>query len=148
MVLEWREKEHEEVDVVVERDPGAHMDLKRCGLYNFWAPKGMRAQVRLLQLLVNNWDPDTETFNLDGQPLRIEVEDIYFLTGLSRRDEATNLKAQGARSGMNIEDYIATHYIAGTEKVWSQLPIRVINNMSLKIVVLVLTRITGSTYLH
>jgi hypothetical protein len=53
MVLEWRERENEEVDVVVRRDPVAQMALKICGLYNFWALKGMRAQVRLLQLLMN-----------------------------------------------------------------------------------------------
>jgi hypothetical protein len=76
MVLEWREREHEEVDVAVDRDPGAQMALKRCGLYKFWALKGMRAQVRLLEMLVGYWDPDSESFNLDGKPLRIEVEDI------------------------------------------------------------------------
>jgi len=48
-----REREHEEVDVVVDRDLGAQMALKRCGLYNFWAFKGMRAQVRLLEMLVS-----------------------------------------------------------------------------------------------
>jgi hypothetical protein len=80
MVLEWREREHEEVDVVVKRDLGAQMALKRCRLYKFWALKGMRAQVRFLQLLMDYWDPYSESFNLDGQPLRIEVEDIYFLT--------------------------------------------------------------------
>jgi hypothetical protein len=48
MVLEWREREHEEVDVAMERDPWAQMALKICGLYNFWALKGMRGQVRLL----------------------------------------------------------------------------------------------------
>jgi hypothetical protein len=148
MVLEWRERENEEVDATMERDLGSQMALKICGIYKFWALKGMRAQVRLLQLLVNYWDPDTKTFNLDGQPLRIEVEDIYFLMGLSHQGEVVNLKAWGDGSGMNIEDYIATHCIAGTEKVGSQLPIRAINNMSLKIVVLVLTRITGSTSLH
>jgi hypothetical protein len=37
----------------VERDPRAQMALKICGLYNFWALKVMRAQVRLLQMLVN-----------------------------------------------------------------------------------------------
>jgi hypothetical protein len=100
MVLEWREREHEEVDSTVERDIGAQMDLKRCGIYNFWALKGMRSQVRLLQLLVNYWDPDSEGFNLDGQPLRIEFEYIYFLTGLSRRAELVKLKAWGAWSVM------------------------------------------------
>jgi hypothetical protein len=111
----------------------AQMALKICILYKFWALKGMRAQVRLLELLVDYWDPDSESFNLDGQPLRIEVEDIYFLTGLSHRGEVVNLKAQGAGSGMNIEEYIDAHCVAGTEKVRSQLPIREINNLNLKI---------------
>jgi hypothetical protein len=124
------------------------MALKRCGLYKFWVLKGMRAQVRLLEMLVGYWDPDSESFNLDGKPLRIEVEDIYFLTGLSRRGEVVNLKSRGAGSGMKIEEYIDTHCVAGTPKVGSQVPIRAINNLSLKIIVLVLTRITGSTSLH
>jgi hypothetical protein len=59
-----------------------------------------------------------------------------------------NLKSHGAGSGMNIEDYIATHCIAETEKVGSQLPNKAINNLSLKIVVLLLTQITGSASLH
>jgi hypothetical protein len=49
--------------------------------------------VRFLQLLVDYRDPDNESFNRDGQPLRIEVEDIYFLMGLSRRGEVVNLKS-------------------------------------------------------
>jgi hypothetical protein len=85
MVLEWREREHEEVDAIVDRDPMAQAALKRCGLYKFCVLKGMRAQVRLLEMLVGYWDLDSERFILDGQPLRIKVEDIYFLTGLSRR---------------------------------------------------------------
>jgi hypothetical protein len=148
MVLEWREREHEEVDAAVERDAGAQLALKICGLYKFWALKGMRAQVRLLQMLVNYWDPETEAFNLDGKPLRIEVDDIYFITGLSRRGEVVNLKARGAGGGMTMEDYISTHCVAGTDKVGSQLPIRVIENLSLKIIVLVLTWISGSASLH
>jgi hypothetical protein len=55
--------------------------------------------------------------------LRIEVEDIYFLTGLSRKGEEVNLKARGTGSGMKIEEYIDTHCGAGTPKVGIQLPI-------------------------
>jgi hypothetical protein len=108
----------------------------------------MRAHVRLLEMLVDYWDPDSESFNLDGKPLRIEVEGIYFLTGLSRQGEVVNLKSRGAESEMNIEEYIDTDCVAGTSKVGSQVPIRAINNLSLKIIVLILTRITGSTSLH
>jgi hypothetical protein len=148
MVLEWRERKHGEVDVAVERDPGDQMTLRICWIYKFWALKGMRAQVRLLQMLVNYLDPDTKAFNLDGKPLRIEVEEIYFMTGLSCRGEVVNLKSRGARSGMNIKDYISTHYVVGTKKVGSQLSIRAINNPNLKIIVLVLTWITRLASLH
>ena len=66
MVLEWREREHEEVDVGVDQDLVAQATLKICGLYKFWALKGMMAQVRLLEMLVGYWDPDSESFILDG----------------------------------------------------------------------------------
>ena len=48
MVLEWREREHAEVDAALERDPGAQMALIICGICKFWAHKGMRNQVILL----------------------------------------------------------------------------------------------------
>jgi hypothetical protein len=51
-------------------------------------------------LLVNYWDPKTESFNLNGKPLRIEVDDIYFIKGLSCRGEVVDLKAQGAGGGI------------------------------------------------
>jgi hypothetical protein len=52
-VIEWREREHEEIYAAMERDAGAQQDLKRCGIYKLWDLKGMRAQVRLLQTHVN-----------------------------------------------------------------------------------------------
>jgi hypothetical protein len=50
--------------------------------------------------------------------------------------------------GVTMEEYIFTHCVAYTNKVGSQLPIRLIENPSLKIVMLVLTWIFGSTSLH
>jgi hypothetical protein len=108
----------------------------------------MRAQVRLLEMLVGYWDLDSESFILDGQPLRIKVEDIYFLTGLSRRGEVVDLKSRGAGSGMKVEEYIKAHCVARTPMVGIQISIRAIGNLSLKIIVLMLTRIIGSTSLH
>jgi hypothetical protein len=43
MVIEWREREHEEVDAAVERNVRAQKYLQICGLYKFWVIKGMRA---------------------------------------------------------------------------------------------------------
>ena len=104
IVIEWREREHEEVDVAVERDVRAQKYLQICGIYKFWAIKGMRAQVILLQTLINYWDLDAEAFNIDGKPLRIEVDDIYFITILSHWGEVVNLKAPGDRGGMTMEE--------------------------------------------
>ena len=71
--------------------------------------------------------------------MRIEVDDIYFITGLSRRGEVVNLKAPGVGGGIPMEKYIATHCVVVTDKVGIQLPIREIENLSLKIIVLFLT---------
>jgi hypothetical protein len=90
-------------------------------------------------MLVNYWDTKIEAFNLDGKPLRIKVENIYFITGFSHRGEVVNLKARGASGGMTMEEYIATHYVVGTDKVLIQLPIKEIKNLRLKIIILVLT---------
>jgi hypothetical protein len=108
----------------------------------------MRAQVRLLEMMVGYWDPDSGIFILDRQPLRIEVEDIYFLTGLSHQGEVMELKSCGAGSGMKVKEYIEAHCVAGTPMVGSQIPIQAIGNISPNIIVLVLTRIIGLASLH
>ena len=83
MVLEWREREHGDVEKVVQDDLMARQALQACGLYKFWCLGSLRAKPRLLQLLVDYWDPESGTFQIDGMSLNIEVEDIYFITGLS-----------------------------------------------------------------
>jgi len=49
---------------------------------------------------------------------------------------------------MIMEKYIATHYVVDTDKVGSQIPIRTTENLSLNIIVIVLTWISGLTSLH
>ena len=83
MVLEWREREHGDVEEAVQGDLMAQQALHACGLYNFWCLGSLRAKPRLLQLLEDYWDLDSETFHFDGMSLSIEFEDIYFITGLS-----------------------------------------------------------------
>jgi hypothetical protein len=65
----------------------------------------MRTQTRLLNALVDYWHPDAEEFMLEGQSLTPMTEDIYFLTGLSRRGEPINLQTF-TLGPFNIEDYI------------------------------------------
>ena len=96
MVLEWREREHEDVEEVVWGDLMAQQALRVCGLYKFWCLGGLRAKPRLLQMLVDYWDSDSESFHIDGMSLTIEVEDIYFITGLSQWGEVVNLHSHGS----------------------------------------------------
>jgi hypothetical protein len=58
MVLEWREREHEEYDAIVGNHPATIVTLRDYGLLKFFRIPGMRAQVRLLEYLVHMWDPD------------------------------------------------------------------------------------------
>ena len=76
MVLEWREREHGDVEEVVQGDLMAQQALWACGLYNFWCLGSLRAKPRLLQLLVDYYDPDSKSFHIDEMSLNIEVEDI------------------------------------------------------------------------
>ena len=83
MVLEWRECEHGDVEEAVRADLMAQQVLRACGLYKFWCLGGLRAKPGLLHMLVDYWDPESESVLIDGMSLTIEVEDIYFITGLS-----------------------------------------------------------------
>jgi hypothetical protein len=90
----------------------------------------MRAQPRFLNALVEYWNPDAKDFMLEGQSLTPTIEDIYFLTGLSRIWEWVNLMTFPLGS-FNIEDYIIMYCEAGTKKVGSQVSIHKITNLSL-----------------
>ena len=48
MVLEWREREHDDVEEVVQGDLMAQQALGACGLYNFWCLGSLREKIRLL----------------------------------------------------------------------------------------------------
>ena len=42
----------------------------------------MKEHVWLLEYIIDMWDPDEENFVVGVHILPIEIEDIYFLTGL------------------------------------------------------------------
>ena len=75
MVLEWRECEHGEVEEAVRADLMAQQALRACRLYKFWCLGGLRAKPRLLQMLVDYWDPDLQSFHIDGMSLTREVRE-------------------------------------------------------------------------
>jgi hypothetical protein len=90
----------------------------------------MRVKPRLLKSLVEYWHLDVEALMLEGQSLTPTIEDIYFLTDLSRRGEPFNLRTFPP-GPFNIEDYIIMYCEASTKKVGSQVSIHKINILSL-----------------
>ena len=62
MVLQGREREHGDVEEAMQGNLVAQQALQVCGLYKFWCLGSLRAKPRLLQLLVDYWDPESETF--------------------------------------------------------------------------------------
>jgi hypothetical protein len=147
MYVHWRDREHAEIDFLVSEDPASIVFLSQCGLLKFFQCPFMRAQPRLLNALIYYWHPDAEAFMIKGQSFTPMTEDIYFLTGLSRRGDPVNLRTFPPRPH-DIEEMIGLHWEVGTKKVGSHVPIHKIKNLSLKVIVLLIGWITGSATLH
>jgi hypothetical protein len=147
MYVHWRERGHEDIDFLVGEDPAATATLVQCGLLKFFQCPFMQAQPRLLNTLVDYWHPDVEAFMLEGQSLTPTTEDIYFLTGLSRRGEPVNFHTFPS-GPHNIVELIGLHCEAGTNKMGTQVPINKISDLSLKVIVFLVGWITGFTTLH
>jgi hypothetical protein len=147
MYVHWREREHEAISELVAGDPNVMAALMQCGFLKFFLCPFMRVQPRLLNALIDYWHPDAEAFMLEGQSLVPTTEDIYFLTGLSRRGEPVNFRTFLV-GPLNIADLIALHCEAGTNCLSSQVPISKITDLSLQAILLLIGRITGSATLH
>jgi hypothetical protein len=147
MYVHWRERENEDIDLLVGEDPNATTALAQCGLLKFFQCPFMRAQPRLLKTLVDYWHPDGEEFMIEGQLLTPMTKDIYFLTSLSRRGESVNFHTFPS-GPHNIAELIELHCEADKDKVGTQVSIHKISNLSLKVIVLLIQQIIGSTFLH
>ena len=110
-----------------------------------WKPKGQTKTAidasRLLRL-------DSESFHIDGMSLTIEVDGIYFITGLSQRGEVVNLRSRRPGGGLTIDEYISIYYFPDIEKFGSQIPTNCIQVLGLKAILLALGRIVGLSSLH
>ena len=59
---------------------------------------------RTPRILVQAWDPAIEAFHIKNQVFSITIEDVYFLTGLSRRGLPISLTGSTVR-GEIVRDY-------------------------------------------
>ena len=71
-------------------DPNALYALRGCSLLKFFKMPNMKANTRLLEMLIHYWSIEDDSFMIDQMPPKKEVEDIYFITGLSWRGEVVH----------------------------------------------------------
>ena len=79
----WKEREHKLDDNIVGNDDGTMDSLCGCGILKLLNVLRMRSQVKLLEYIVRTWNPEQQYFEVGAHVLTLEVEEIYFLTGLS-----------------------------------------------------------------
>ena len=80
----WKERQHDNDDTFAERNAGCIATLLDCGLLKLFRNPSMVSHERLLEHILWMWNPQKQHFEVGAHILTVEVEDIYFLTGLSR----------------------------------------------------------------
>jgi len=83
----------------------------------------MRSQPQLLDMLVRFWSLNQQFLEVGGNQLMIEVEDIYFIIGLSRFGEELSLSCILVGSDLSINDYIIDYFRPRLRKYTNKIPI-------------------------
>jgi hypothetical protein len=146
-MLEWQEREHEKEDSMAENDPGTVAALQDRGILKFFRIPSMRAQLRLLEYLVHMWDMDQQLFHMGVHTLTLDIEDIYFLTGLSRHGYHTSLtSSQGGRLPMS--EYCRQYCVLEAERSKGKVSIWGVQNLTLRTILFTISCMAGSAAPH
>ena len=81
----WKERQHDNDDTFAEKNVGCIAALRDYGLLKFFQTPSMVSHKRLLEHMLQMWNLEQQHFEVGAHNLIVEVEDIYFLTGLSRQ---------------------------------------------------------------
>jgi hypothetical protein len=147
MMLEWREAEHEEDDSIAGNDPGTVTALWDCGLLKIFRIPGMRAQLRLLEYLVHMWDMDQQLFHVGVHMLTLDIEDIYFLMGLSRHGyHATLTGVRGDKLPMS--EYCHQYCVPEVERSKGKVAIWGVQDLTLQTILFTIACMARSVALH
>ena len=85
----------------------------------------MVSHERLLEHVLQMWNLEQQYFEVGAHILIVEVEEIYFLTGISRRGAPILLT--GSHGGdITAQELIDRHCIPGTRRSGKKIPIKVV----------------------
>jgi len=144
-MLDWHEREHEDVDLAAINHQPSIDALKACGLYKYWAIPGMRAQVSFLEWLVERWNVQDQCFYIGGHQLEMELADIYFITGLPKRGE--HLTLFGTRPGGQSINSLQVEW-CNVQTQEKGIDIKTISRLELMVIAFTVTRLCGAAALH
>ena len=148
MAIEWKEREHGEEDEQAIQSEACMNALRNCGLKKFFLTPCLRAQPELLQYLINIWDEQEQVFRLRDQVLELEVSDVYFITGLSRRGPIPVLT--GSRPFREKMEEVMARVCRGAQmgSGSKKVDIHTIPDLALRVVLHTITWAAGSQAPH
>jgi hypothetical protein len=107
----------------------------------------MRKEVLLLEYLIGLWDDVEKVFRIGPHMLEIKIDDVYFLTGISKRGAPIFLSKNRA-TPQPTEAYVAKHYILGSRLVGGWIMIKDARDLALRSILFSITKLAGSTSAH
>ena len=78
MMITWREREHEEKNMIALNDPGTVRALRDYGLLKYFCFSRLRKKIYLLEFLVRAWDTTIKAFHIREKVVPITVDVVYF----------------------------------------------------------------------
>jgi hypothetical protein len=98
----------------------------------------------LLEHIIVMWDVTEQIFKVGPHSLEIELEDIYFMIGLSNR--GAPIIMFGSRSTCRTTDsYVSYFFRAGSQKTRGKIVIKEIADCPLRTIDFTITKLAGRT---
>ena len=143
----WKERTHDDKDATAERNLVCISTLWNYGLLKFFWTPSMVSHERLLEHILRMWNLEQQYFEVGAHILTMEVEDIYFLTGLSRWGAPISLTGSCGRD-ITTRDLIDRHCAPGTGTSGKIIPIREVIDKALWIILFTMQRVVRSQGVH
>ena len=94
----------------------------------------MKSHVRLLEYILRMWNPEQQYFEVGAHILTMDIEDIYFLMGLSKGGGIISLTGPWGGDVMT-QELIYFHCFPGTHMSRKKIPIKEVMDFPLWMVI-------------
>ena len=143
----WKERQHDNDDAFIEWNVGCIAALRDCRLLKFFRTPSMVSHELLLEHILRMWNLEQQYFKVGAHILIVEVENIYFLIGLSRQGAPISLTGSH-RGEITTQELIDRHCIHGTKTLGTKIPIKTVVDGPLQTVLFTMQRVARSQGVH